>query len=98
MAVRWVMESYEDEPPSFDRRPQIGNGCEGVLDNFLMQRRKTLDYDSMGSALGHRKAVNNENVRAVSIDTAMICMFDSIYIDLTCFKPYYYILVQTDFW
>ena len=67
MAVRWVMESYEDEPPSFDRRPQVGNGCEGVLDNFLMQRRKTLDYDTMGSALGHRKAVNNENVRAVSI-------------------------------
>ena len=66
MAVRWVMESYEDEPPSFDRRPQVGNGCEGVLDNFLMQRRKTLDYDTMGSALGHRKAVNNENVRAVS--------------------------------
>ena len=75
MAVRWVMESYEDEPPSFDRRPQVGNGCEGVLDNFLMQRRKTLDYNSMGSALGHRKAVNNENVRAVSI---VLCSDDDM--------------------
>jgi hypothetical protein len=32
---------------------------------FLTQKRQVLDYQSMGSPLGHRKAVNNENVRAV---------------------------------
>ena len=65
MAVRWVMDVNDDEP-TLDMREE-GNDYEGVVDSFLMQRRSTLHYSSMGSALGHRKAVNNENVRAVSI-------------------------------
>ena len=65
MAVRWVVESYEEEPPTLDLRPEGRGGYEGVLDNFLNQRRKTLEYSTMGSVLGHKRAVNNENVRAV---------------------------------
>lgn len=64
MAVRWVMEADESEPTP-DLRPE-GHDYEGVVDNYLMQKRRRLDYSTMGSALGHRKAVNNENVRAVS--------------------------------
>jgi hypothetical protein len=51
----------DDNEPKLDLRDE-----EGVVDNFLMQKRKTLDPMTMGSTLGHRKAVNNENVRAVS--------------------------------
>jgi len=65
MAVRWVVESYEEEPPTLDLRPEGRGGYEGVLDNFLNQRRKTLEYSTMGSVLGHKRDVNNENVRAV---------------------------------
>jgi hypothetical protein len=60
MAVRWLMD-IDDNEPKLDLRDE-----EGVVDNFLMQKRKTLDPMTMGSTLGHRKAVNNENVRAVS--------------------------------
>jgi len=62
MAARWLMD-VEDLEPSLDLRIE-DNNYEGVVDNFLMQKKRTLDYGSMGSALGHRKAVNNENVRA----------------------------------
>lgn len=65
MAVRWLMEE-DSEEPTLDLRRE-GDEYEGVIDTFLMQRKATLEYDSMGSALGHRKAVNNENVRAVSM-------------------------------
>jgi hypothetical protein len=51
----------DDNEPKLDLRDE-----EGVVDNFLMQKKKTLDSMTMGSTLGHRKAVNNENVRAVS--------------------------------
>lgn len=71
MSCRWVMESYENEPPTLDMRPER-NDYEGVVDRFLCQRKKRpLDYNTMGSALGHRKAVNNENVRAVSTLAAL---------------------------
>ena len=60
MAVRWLMD-IDDNEPKLDLRDE-----EGVVDNFLMQKKKTLDSMTMGSTLGHRKAVNNENVRAVS--------------------------------
>ena len=63
MAARWTM-CETDEEPRLDLR--IGqHDYEGVVDNFLMQRRSWLDYSTMGSALGHRKAVNNENVKAI---------------------------------
>ena len=64
MSVRWLMDDVEDEPVP-DLREE-GQNYEGVVDGFLMQKKKSLDYSSMGSALGHKKAVNNENVRAVS--------------------------------
>ena len=60
MAVRWLMD-IDDNEPKIDLRD------EGVVDSFLMQKKKTLDSLTMGSTLGHRKAVNNENVRAVSM-------------------------------
>jgi len=63
MAVRWSTEA-DDNKPTLDLRKE-GYDYEGVVDNFLMQKRRILDYGSMGSALGHRKAVNNENVRAI---------------------------------
>jgi hypothetical protein len=63
MAVRWTM--YEaDEEPRLDLGEEY-DAYEGVVDNFLMQRRCYLDYSTMGSPLGHRKAVKNENVKAV---------------------------------
>ena len=63
MAVRWTM--YEaDEEPRLDLGEEFDD-YEGVVDNFLMQRRTYLDYSTMGSPLGHRKAVKNENVKAV---------------------------------
>jgi len=63
MAVRWSTGAADHEPILDLRRE--GNDYEGVVDNFLMQKRKSLDYGTMGSALGYRKAVNNENIRAV---------------------------------
>ena len=63
MAVRWVMRSDGNEP-LLDLREER-HDYEGVVDKFLTQKGN-LDYASMGSALGHRKAVHNENVRAVS--------------------------------
>lgn len=60
MAVRWLMD-IDDNDPKIDLRED-----EGVVDNFLMQKKKALDPLTTGSTLGHRKAVNNENVRAVS--------------------------------
>ncbi len=63
MGVRWTMYEADEEP-----RLDLGeehDDYEGVVDNFLMQRRTYLDYSTMGSPLGHRKAVKNENVKAV---------------------------------
>ena len=70
MAVRW-MTKVGDEEPMLDLRPE-GNNYEGVVDNFLLQKRKSVEFRSMGSALGHRKAVNNGNVRAVSVSLLLI--------------------------
>jgi len=74
MAVRWVMEADENEP-TLDLRHE-DQDYEGVIDNFLMQKRNTLDYGTMGSALGHRKAVNNENVRAIFGDQSPMTTVD----------------------
>lgn len=63
MAVRWVMNETDDEPRLDLREEKIDH--EGVIDKFIMQRQPHLDSSAMGSALGHRKAVNNENVKAV---------------------------------
>lgn len=63
MAARWTMCETDEEPRLDLRKGQ--HDYEGVVDNFLMQRRSWLDYSTMGSALGHRKAVNNENVKAI---------------------------------
>ena len=63
MAVRWVMNETDGEPRLDLRDEKID--YEGVIDKFIMQRQPHLDYSAMGSALGHRKAVNNENVKAV---------------------------------
>jgi len=71
MAVRWLMD-IDDNEPKIDLRD------EGVVDNFLMQKKKTLDPFTMGSTLGHRKAVNNENVRAVSMK---YCLTLSLFFD-----------------
>lgn len=72
MAVRWLMD-IDDNEPKIDLRED-----EGVVDNFLMQKKKALDSLTMGSTLGHRKAVNNENVRAVSMK---YCLTFSIFSD-----------------
>jgi len=74
MSVRWVMESDKNEPTP-DLRAEVNN-YEGVIDNYLMQKKKTLDYVMMGSALGHRKAVNNENVRAIFGDQSPMTTVD----------------------
>lgn len=62
MGVRWVI-------PSHCREPILNRGSEEdiecFIDGFLTQQRHVLDYQTMGSPLGRRKAVNNENVRAV---------------------------------
>lgn len=62
MAVRWVMNGGGEEP-LLDLREERYD-YEGVVDTFLTQKRD-LDYTTMGSVLGRRKLVNNENVRAV---------------------------------
>ena len=66
MSVRWVI-------PENAKEPELNEYCEEdvecFIDGFLTQRRRVLDYQTMGSPLGHRKAVNNENVRAVFGDT-----------------------------
>lgn len=74
MAVRWLMDADADEP-ALDFRNE-GQNYEGVIDHYLMQKRKTLDYGTMGSVLGHRKAVNNENVRAIFGDQAPMTTVD----------------------
>lgn len=63
MGVRWVIPVSMNEP-------ELAGGCneedvECFIDGFLTQKRQMLDYQTMGSPLGRRKAVNNENVRAV---------------------------------
>ena len=68
MCCRWTM--YEgDNEPTLDLGEEYDE-YEGVVDNFLMQRRTYLDYKTMGSPLGARKAVRNENVRAIYGDQA----------------------------
>ena len=63
MAVRWVIPLDCTEPELQVHHYEEDIEC--YIDNFLTQKRQVLDYQSMGSPLGHRKAVNNENVRAV---------------------------------
>mmetsp|Transcript_15090 Transcript_15090/g.29387 ORF Transcript_15090/g.29387 Transcript_15090/m.29387 type:complete len:100 (+) Transcript_15090:3-302(+) len=53
----------DGEEPLLDLREERYD-YEGVVDTFLTQKRE-LDYTTMGSVLGRRKLVNNENVRAV---------------------------------
>ncbi|KAL9190729.1 hypothetical protein ACHAXT_000435 [Thalassiosira profunda] len=72
MAVRWLTD---DDEPSLDLRNEADD-YEGVLDSFLLQKRRSLDYGTMGSALGHRKAVHNENVRAVFGDQPPMTTID----------------------
>lgn len=60
MAVRWLIDEDESEPTIV----LTEDDYEGVIDAFLTQKRR-LEYRSMGSALGHKRQVNNENVRAV---------------------------------
>lgn len=74
MAVRWVMNETDDEPRLDLREEKID--YEGVIDKFIMQRQLHLDYSAMGSALGNRKAVNNENVKAVFGDQPPISSID----------------------
>lgn len=74
MAVRWVMDVDDNVPTLCFRSDGGGNGYEGVVDGFLMQKRDVLDSSEMGSALGHRKAVSNENVRAVSTENRRLCV------------------------
>lgn len=74
MAVRWLMDIDHNEP-KIDLREE-GEQYEGVVDNFLMQKKNALDLLTMGSTLGHRKAVNNENVRAIFGDTPPISTVD----------------------
>ncbi len=90
MAVRWVMD-IADNVPTLCLRTNVGdNGYEGVVDCFLMQKRDVLDSSEMGSALGHRKAVSNDNVRAVSLRTAVYTRRDGVVLNLSLlFEPYY---------
>ena len=69
MSVRWLMD-IDDSEPRLDLRAE-GRHYEGVVDNFLLQKKKSLDIVTMGSTLGHRKAVNNGNVRAVSAEKCL---------------------------
>ena len=69
MSVRWLMD-IDDSEPRLDLRAE-GRHYEGVVDNFLLQKKKSLDIVTMGSTLGRRKAVNNGNVRAVSAEKCM---------------------------
>lgn len=62
MGVRWVIPSHCHEP-ILNRGSEEDIEC--FIDGFLTQQRHVLDYQTMGSPLGRRKAVNNENVRAV---------------------------------
>ncbi|KAL3802578.1 hypothetical protein ACHAW5_011333 [Stephanodiscus triporus] len=74
MAVRWLIDINDDEP-RLDLRAE-GRHYEGVVDNFLMQKKKSLDVVTMGSTLGRRKAVNNGNVRAIFGDKPPISTVD----------------------
>ena len=60
MGVRWVIRSDCNEPALNCKEEDL----ESIVDGFLSQCLE-MDYRSIGSPLGHRKAVNNENVRAV---------------------------------
>jgi hypothetical protein len=90
MAVRWVIE-IDDNVPTLCLRTDGGDsGYEGVVDRFLMQKRDVLDSSEMGSALGHRKAVSNENVRAVSLRIAIHAGQDGGVLNLSLlFESYY---------
>jgi hypothetical protein len=70
MAVRWLM-SMDDAEPRLELRTDALNH-ESVVDKFLMQKKQSLDSATMGSTLGPRKAVNNGNVRAVSLQVAWL--------------------------
>jgi hypothetical protein len=69
MSVRWLMDIDANEP-RLDLSAE-GQHYEGAVDNFLLQKKKSLDIVTMGSTLGRRKAVNNGNVRAVSAEKCM---------------------------
>ena len=62
MAVRWVVDEGGDGLPSL----HLDEGDYGaMIDAFLTQGKTRLDYKTQGSAIGHRKAVTNENVKAI---------------------------------
>jgi hypothetical protein len=63
MGVRWVIPAHCSEPELDNDGHEEDVEC--FIDGFLTQKRGMLDYQTMGSPLGQRKAVNNENVRAV---------------------------------
>ncbi|KAL7549986.1 hypothetical protein ACHAWF_013241 [Thalassiosira exigua] len=73
MAVRWLGRAGDEDVAPELELTEDGVGHEGVVDRFLMKSRKALDYATMGSPLGRRKAVNNENVRAVSDLLRSLC-------------------------
>ncbi|KAL3800303.1 hypothetical protein HJC23_003599 [Cyclotella cryptica] len=74
MAVRWVIAMNSTEPELGVHHYEEDVEC--FLDSFLTQKRQVLDYHTMGSPLGHRKTVNNENVRAVFGDQPPLQMVD----------------------
>lgn len=63
LGVRWVIPKDRKEVELSSSVHEEDVEC--YIDGFLTQKRHVLDYQTMGSPLGHRKAVNNENVRAV---------------------------------
>ncbi|KAL7484523.1 hypothetical protein ACHAW6_010164 [Cyclotella cf. meneghiniana] len=74
MAVRWVVGLNCTEPDLGVHHYEEDIEC--FIDSFLTQKRQVLDYYTMGSPLGHRKAVSNENVRAVFGDQPPLQMVD----------------------
>lgn len=66
MAVRWVVNEGGDGLPSLDLDE---DNYRAMIDSFLTQGKTRLDCKTQGSAIGHRKAVTNENVKAILGDS-----------------------------
>ena len=66
MAVRWVVNEGGDGLPSLDLD---SDDYSAMIDSFLTQGKTRLDYKTQGSAIGHRKACTNENVKAILGDS-----------------------------
>ena len=66
MAVRWVVNEGGDGLPSLDLER---DDYSAMIDSFLTQGKTRLDYKTQGSAIGHRKACTNENVKAILGDS-----------------------------